>query len=99
MAMNDENGENDDSAADNFPSRRAIDIVKGLEKKRQRRKEKLNEKNCRMRAKGNQKKHPHHVLPGRGAERMREMGVELAALRSKRPAGSPMEQGQHILSY
>jgi hypothetical protein len=99
MAMNDENGENDESVIDYFPTRRAIDIVKGLEKKRQRRKEKLNEKYCRLRAKGNQKKHPHHVLPGRGAERMREMGMELAALRGKRPVGSPMEQGQHILSY
>jgi hypothetical protein len=99
MAMNDENEENDDSVPNNFLTRGAIDIVKGLEKKRQRRKEKMHEKHCRLRAKGNQKKHPHHVLPGRGAERMKEMGMELAALRGKRPAGSPMEQGQHILSY
>lgn len=100
MAMYDEDCEDDDLAADLvLPRRAAIDIVKGLEKKRQRRKEKLDEKDRRMRAKGNQKKHAHHVLPGRGAARMREMGVELAALRGKRPVGSPTEQGQHILSY
>lgn len=99
--MQDEECEDGDDVADTRVTRHAIDIVKGLEKKRIRRLEKMKEKNCRMRAKGNQKKHAHHVLPGRGAERMREMGMELAALRGKKPVGSPAEQGQgqHILSY
>lgn len=99
MAMQDEDCEDGDDLADTRKTRHAIDIVKGLEKKRLRRLEKMKEKSCRMRAKGNQKKHAHHVLPGKGAERMREMGLELAALRGKKPAGSSVEQGQHILSY
>lgn len=99
MAMQDEDCEDGDDLADTRKTRHAIDIVKGLEKKRLRRLEKMKEKSCRMRAKGNQKKHAHHVLPGKGAERMREMGLELAALRGKKPAGLPTEQGQHILSY
>jgi hypothetical protein len=96
-ALNDDNAE-DVSNTENLPTRGAIDIVKGLEKKRQRRREKMLEKHCRLRNKGNQKKHPHVVLAGRGVERMKEMGMELAALRGKRPTGSPTEQGQHILS-
>ncbi|TID20986.1 hypothetical protein E2P81_ATG05614 [Venturia nashicola] len=100
MAMQDEDAEDGEDVADTRKTRHAIDIVKGLEKKRLRRLEKMKEKNCRMRAKGSQKKHAHHVLPGKGAERMREMGLELAALRGKKPVGSPTEQRQqHILSY
>ncbi|QDS71966.1 hypothetical protein FKW77_001182 [Venturia effusa] len=99
MAMQDEDFEDGDEVGDSRKTRHAIDIVKGLEKKRLRRLEKMREKNCRMRAKGSQKKHAHHVLPGKGAERMREMGMELAALRGKRPVGSPMEHRQHIISY
>jgi Protein of unknown function (DUF2457) len=87
-----------------FPTRGAIDIVKGLEKKRQRRREKMLEKHCR-----NKGKKPEKTLqPGKGCEKMREMGKELAAYRGKRPppiwpAGPlPMGDGkdpQHILSY
>jgi hypothetical protein len=51
-------------------TRGAIDIVKGLEQKRQRRKEKFYKKN-----KGHVERRP---LPGKGAERMRELGLLMA---------------------
>lgn len=68
--------------------RGAIDIVKGLEQKRQRRKEKEREKyvqkHCNMARKGQiQEKRP---LPGKGAERMREIGL-LMATNKRAPAG------------
>lgn len=67
-------------------TRGAIDIVKGLEKKRQRRKEKLYQKHCNR-----ANKEPHRKpKPGKGAERMREVGLELAAYKGKR---------EHMLSY
>ena len=53
--------------------RGAIDIVKGLERKRQRRKEKLHQKS------GKGKPHAERrPQPGRGAERMRELGLFIA---------------------
>ncbi|KAI6092471.1 hypothetical protein F4821DRAFT_135361 [Hypoxylon rubiginosum] len=60
--------------------RGAIDIVKGLEQKRQRRKEKFKEKyfqkHCHLARKGQiQEKRPQ---PGQGAERMREIGLLMA---------------------
>ncbi|KAF2858526.1 hypothetical protein K470DRAFT_129895 [Piedraia hortae CBS 480.64] len=61
--------------------RGAIDIVKGLERRRERRKEKLRRKH---EAKGDKAR--FKVKPGRGAERMREVGLELQNHR------------QHILS-
>ncbi|POS73458.1 hypothetical protein DHEL01_v208150 [Diaporthe helianthi] len=56
--------------------RGAIDIVKGLEHKRQRRKEKFYQKYCNRARKGQipEKK----AQPGEGAERMRELGLTLA---------------------
>lgn len=56
-------------------TRGAIDIVKGLEHKRQRRKEKLYQKLCNRARKGQPQKKP---LPGKGAERMRDLGLQLA---------------------
>jgi hypothetical protein len=56
-------------------TRGAIDIVKGLEHKRQRRKEKLYHKLCNRARKGQPQKKP---LPGQGAERMRDLGLQLA---------------------
>jgi hypothetical protein len=50
--------------------RGAIDIVKGLEQKRQRRKEKFYKKN-----RGHTERRPQ---PGKGAERMRELGLLMA---------------------
>ena len=67
-------------------ARGAIDIVKGLEKKRQRRKEKLYQKHCQKAGKERERK----PKPGKGAERMREVGLELAAYKGKK---------QHVLSY
>lgn len=56
--------------------RGAIDIVKGLEQKRQRRKEKFNQKYCsRARKTPAQTKRP---APGQGAQRMREVGLTMA---------------------
>lgn len=69
------------------PKRGAIDIVKGLERKRQRRKEKLYQKHCAKA--GKEKAKDHKVKPGKGAERMREVGLELARYRGT---------GEHILS-
>lgn len=87
-----------------IPARGAVDIVKGLEKKRQLRREKLYQKYCRQRANGNgPKKEEKRFLPGKGAERMREMGLELAGRwkGEKRYQYGGMGTGpnaQHILS-
>lgn len=89
---------------DALHTRGAIDIVKGLEKKRQRRREKMCEKQCRNKI----KKAERMMQPGKGCEKMREVGMELAAYRGKRPPpiwpGEPLSVGdgkdaQHILSY
>lgn len=79
MSMHDDEG-NDPM---DIPSRGAIDIFKGLEKKRQRRKEKHYQKHW----KANKDRRPK---PGKGAERMREVGLELAAYKGKK---------EHMLSY
>ncbi len=54
--------------------RGAIDIVSGLEAKRQRRREKAWLKYCQRAAKCKERK----PMPGEGAERMRELGLEMA---------------------
>lgn len=56
--------------------RGAIDIVKGLEQKRQRRKEKFYQKYCGRARK--EKAQPKRPPPGQGAERMRELGLIMA---------------------
>ncbi|EME48962.1 hypothetical protein DOTSEDRAFT_67865 [Dothistroma septosporum NZE10] len=68
--------------------RGAIDIFKGLEKKRQRRKEKLYQKACAKAAAKGEK--AYKVKPGKGAERMREVGLQLQEYHGK--------GGKHILS-
>ncbi|KAJ0114010.1 hypothetical protein J7T55_007844 [Diaporthe amygdali] len=72
---------------DNAHVRGAIDIVKGLEHKRQRRKEKFYQKYCNRARKGQipEKK----AQPGEGAERMRELGLILAG---------KMGQGNYVIS-
>jgi hypothetical protein len=57
------------------PTRGAIDIVKGLEQKRQRRKEKFYQKHCNRKNKQGERPKPQ---PGKGAERMRELGLLMA---------------------
>ncbi|KAL8903891.1 MAG: hypothetical protein Q9207_003633 [Kuettlingeria erythrocarpa] len=52
-------------------SRGPIDIVTGLERKRQRRKEKFWKQHCRNGGKENDRR----CQPGKGAERMRELGL------------------------
>ena len=52
-----------------------VDIVIGLEKKRQKRKEKFWRQHCRKHAKEQAERKP---VPGRGAERMKELGLECA---------------------
>ncbi|KAK3045462.1 hypothetical protein LTS18_004855, partial [Coniosporium uncinatum] len=78
-ARDNEQEENDERNNGVF-TREAIDIVKGLEKKRQRRREKLYQKHCRKAGKHHQEKKPQ---PGKGAERMRELGMGLAGKRGK----------------
>lgn len=56
--------------------RGAIDIVKGLEKKRQRRKEKFYQKYCNRARRGQVPE--RKPQPGRGAERMKELGLLMA---------------------
>lgn len=52
-----------------------IDIMIGIEKKRQKRKEKFWRQHCRKAAKEQAERKP---VPGRGAERMKELGLECA---------------------
>ncbi|KAM5442797.1 hypothetical protein MferCBS31731_002183 [Microsporum ferrugineum] len=69
------------SSTKNKPSpthtRGPIDIVAGLEKKRQKRKEKFWRQHCRRAAK-DQINSRDKMVPGRGAERMKELGIEVA---------------------
>ena len=57
-----------------FHSRGPIDIVQGLESKRQRRKDKFWRQHCRNAGKEKERR----CQPGKGAERMRELGLEMA---------------------
>ncbi|PHH85527.1 hypothetical protein CDD83_292 [Cordyceps sp. RAO-2017] len=67
--------------------RGAIDIVKGLERKRQRRKEKFYQKYCNRARRGQiPERKPQ---PGRGAERMKELGLLMAGKK---------DQGNYVLS-
>jgi hypothetical protein len=68
------NGNNDDDGNDGHV-RGAIDIVKGLEQKRQRRKEKFYQKHYNRKGKPHTERKPQ---PGKGAERMRELGLLMA---------------------
>ena len=66
-----------DHHEDDVHLRGAIDIVKGLERKRQRRKEKFYQKYC-SRARRGQIPERRKPQPGRGAERMKELGLLMA---------------------
>jgi hypothetical protein len=68
------NGNYNDDANDGHV-RGAIDIVKGLEQKRQRRKEKFFTKHYNRKSKAQPPRRPQ---PGIGAERMRELGLLMA---------------------
>ena len=58
-----------------FHARDPVDIVQGLENKRQRRKEKFWRIHCQKAHAGKEKE--RRCMPGRGAERMREVGKEM----------------------
>ncbi|KAF2461320.1 hypothetical protein BDY21DRAFT_360465 [Lineolata rhizophorae] len=112
-----EEGSNEDQSAQDQQqpaarsARGAIDIVKGLEKKRQLRREKLFQKHCWKVGNKDKERRVPPMPPGKGCERMREMGLGLAATHKggKRPPGplGPFEAvgedageraQQHILS-
>ena len=60
-------------------TRGPVDIVEGLERKRQKRKEKFWRQHCRKAAKEEKERRP---IPGKGAERMRELGLEAERCRA-----------------
>lgn len=76
----DMNNEDTESDVDKPYARGAIDIVQGLERKRLKRREKL----YRQYWKREEKKKNSRPLPGRGAERMRQVGIECAIYHGKR---------------
>ncbi|KAF2823398.1 hypothetical protein CC86DRAFT_298541 [Ophiobolus disseminans] len=91
--------DDEDVNVNDIPVRRAIDIQVGLEKRRQRRKDQLYRKQHRKPAK---EKRP---APGRGAERMREMGLAAHAHKGKIVAFNPFQmpatpdqKDMHVLS-
>ncbi|KAM7215694.1 Protein of unknown function (DUF2457) domain containing protein [Rhypophila decipiens] len=69
--------------------RGAIDIVKGLEQKRQRRKEKYYQKYCNRARKEKAQAQIKRPVPGQGAQRMREVGLIMAG---------KIGQGNYVLS-
>lgn len=70
-----ESPEREHSRTRELHTRGPVDIVEGLEKKRQKRKEKFWRQHCRKAAKEQLAKRP---IPGHGAERMKELGLEVA---------------------
>jgi hypothetical protein len=87
LELHDMEDESDTAGEAPLKRRGAIDIVKGLEKKRLRRKEKMHQKACAKAAAKGEKQ--YKVRPGKGCERMREVGLELQRYKGK---------GEHILS-
>ena len=69
------NASAEDTSTKELHVRGPVDIVIGLEKKRQKRKEKFWRQHCRKAAREQLDRKP---IPGRGAERMRELGLECA---------------------
>ncbi|MCJ1477505.1 hypothetical protein MMC13_006177 [Lambiella insularis] len=65
---------NGDDVRNDLHNRGPIDIVQGLENKRQRRKEKFWRQHCRQAGKERERR----CQPGKGAQRMRELGLEVA---------------------
>ncbi|CAG8376487.1 unnamed protein product [Penicillium salamii] len=70
-----ESPEREHSRTRELHTRGPVDIVEGLEKKRQKRKEKFWRQHCRKAAKEQLGKRP---IPGHGATRMKELGLEVA---------------------
>ncbi|KAF2202908.1 hypothetical protein GQ43DRAFT_447804 [Delitschia confertaspora ATCC 74209] len=78
VARHDEGSDAEDTAGE-LPTRRAIDIKVGLEQKRLRRRAQLYAKYHRKGCKDKEKR----PAPGKGLERMREVGLGLAAHKGK----------------
>ncbi|KAL9048936.1 MAG: hypothetical protein Q9162_007477 [Coniocarpon cinnabarinum] len=80
--------EDDEDTAKETPrlgySRGAIDIVQGLEKKRLRRRQKFYEKYCRKEEKKRERGETRRPPAGKGAQRMRQVGIECAIYHGKR---------------
>jgi len=74
----------DGARRDSGYRRGAIDIVQGLERKRLRRRQKYYEKHCRKEERKEKEKRDRKPQPGRGAQRMRQVGIECAIYRGKR---------------
>ncbi|KAL5356391.1 hypothetical protein BJX96DRAFT_142743 [Aspergillus floccosus] len=70
-----ESPERESSRTREVHTRGPIDIVEGLEKKRQKRKEKFWRQHCRKAAKEQMERRP---IPGKGAERMKDLGLAVA---------------------
>ncbi|KAE8403793.1 hypothetical protein BDV37DRAFT_249332 [Aspergillus pseudonomiae] len=70
-----ESPERESSRTREVHTRGPIDIVEGLEKKRQKRKEKYWRQHCRKAAKEQMVRRP---IPGKGAERMKDLGLAVA---------------------
>ncbi|KAL2815841.1 hypothetical protein BDW59DRAFT_153548 [Aspergillus cavernicola] len=70
-----ESHERESSRTREIYTRGPMDIVEGLEQKRQKRKEKFWRQHCRKAAKEQTQRRP---IPGKGAERMKELGLEVA---------------------
>ena len=83
----DEDDSSNDTARENNVKykRGAIDIVQGLETKRLKRRQKFYEKYHRQQEKKYQKgEYNKHTQPGKGAQRMRQVGIECAMYKGKR---------------
>jgi len=65
-------------------SRGAIDIVQGLERKRLRRRQKFYEIHVRKEEKKEKQRRNKRPPPGKGAQRMRQVGIECAVYRGTR---------------
>ncbi|KAF2141983.1 uncharacterized protein K452DRAFT_227412 [Aplosporella prunicola CBS 121167] len=87
-AMLRDDGDDYESGVD-MVKRGPMDIKAGTALKRQRRREKLYQKHCRKAG----KKEERRPAPGKGAQRMRQMGIDLAAYRGKK--AEPV----HVFSY
>lgn len=71
-----DSSEGESSRTREIHTRGPIDIVEGLEKKRQKRKEKFWRQHCRKAAKEQMER--RRPVPGKGAERMKDLGLAVA---------------------
>lgn len=82
----------DETPRNDLHVRGPVDIVMGLERKRQKRKEKFWRQHCRKAAKEHAERKP---VPGRGATRMKELGLVCAE--RNRGYGIPGHQSTQLV--